>query len=56
VSEPALLSICMAAVFALAWGGLWLVVKRRDRFKGVLMLVAATVLLGNVAVWAWPLR
>lgn len=47
----ALLSVMMIAAFLLGAGGLWLMVKRRDRMKGALMLVAALVLLGNVLVW-----
>lgn len=46
-----LLSIVMIATFLLGAGGLWLIVKRRDAKKGVLMLVAALVLLGNVLIW-----
>jgi hypothetical protein len=45
------LSILMLAAFALAAGGIHLLVKRRDRKKGILMLVAALVALGNVLVW-----
>jgi len=48
------LSIAMFAVFALAAGGAWLVLKARDRRRGALMLVAALVLLGNVLIWTWP--
>jgi hypothetical protein len=48
---PVLLSIVMIAAFALAWGGLWLLLKRRERKRGTLMLVAALVLLGNVLIW-----
>lgn len=44
-----ILSIMMLAVFALTAGGIVLI--RRDRRKGILMLVAAAVLLGNVAIW-----
>lgn len=55
MSEPALLSICMLAVFALVVGGGWIIVKRREKKQGVLMLVAALVLLGNVLIWAWPM-
>jgi FtsH-binding integral membrane protein len=47
-------SLAMLAVFALTGGGLWLILKRRDRRKGALMLVAALVLLGNVLIWTWP--
>ena len=45
-----LLSIMMLAAFALVGGGLYLIFKGRDRRKGALMLVAALVLLGNVAI------
>jgi len=54
VTEPALLSISMLAVFALALGGGWIVAKRREKKQGVLMLIAAAVLLANVLIWAWP--
>jgi len=46
-----ILSILMIAAFALTAGGVYLIVKRRDRRKGALMLVAALVMLGNVLVW-----
>jgi len=55
LTEPALLSISMLAVFALVAGGGWMIAKRRNRKQGVLMLVAALVLLGNVLIWAWPM-
>lgn len=51
----ALLSIAMLATFLLAAGGAWLIAKRRDVKKGVLMLVAGAVLLGNVLIWTIPL-
>jgi Na+/pantothenate symporter len=54
VTEPALLSISMLAVLALALGGGWSVARRADKKQGVLMLVAAAVLLANVLIWAWP--
>ena len=47
----ALLSIAVLAAFALAGGGLWLVLKRRIYKQGALMLVMALVLIGNVLVW-----
>lgn len=50
-SGAALLSILMLAGFALGGGGLYLIVSRRDRRKGALMLVAAAVMFGNVLVW-----
>ena len=45
------LSLAMLAAFALAWGGVWLIANTRERKKGVLMIVAALVLVGNVLVW-----
>jgi hypothetical protein len=44
------LSLLVLAAFALSAGGTWLIVKRRDRRKGVLMLVVALVMLGNVLI------
>jgi thiol:disulfide interchange protein len=55
-ASPAILSIAMLAAFALVWGGLWLVVKKRDRKRGWLMVVMAIVLLGNVLIWAVPVK
>jgi len=48
----ALLSVLMLAALALVAGGLYLIVTRRDRGKGALMLVAAAVLIANVLVWS----
>jgi hypothetical protein len=45
-----LLSIMMIGAFALAAGGIVAIRRGRDRRKGALMLVAAAVLLGNVAI------
>ena len=28
--------------------------KGNERQKGVLMIIAALVLLGNVMIWSWP--
>ena len=47
-----LLSILMIAAFLLGAGGMWLIAKRRDFRKGMLMLLAAAVFLGNVLIWA----
>lgn len=49
--DPLMLSIAVVAMFALVWGGArtW---RGGDRFKGVLMLVAALVLLGNLLIWS----
>jgi hypothetical protein len=46
-----LLSILMLGAFALTAGAIYLISSRRDRRKGVLMLVAAAVMVGNVLVW-----
>jgi hypothetical protein len=48
------LTMAMLAVAALAWGGVRLIRARQDRKRGVLMLVMAAVLLGNVLILAWP--
>lgn len=45
-----LLSLLMLAGFALAAGGVYTLLKRKDRTRGALMLVAALVMWGNVAV------
>ena len=46
-----LMSIAVIAAFLLGAGGMWLIVKRRDAKKGLLMLVAALVMLANVLIW-----
>jgi hypothetical protein len=45
-----ILSVLMIAGFALAAGGVTMLAKRRDRTKGILMIVCALVLWGNVAI------
>ncbi|NLS29041.1 hypothetical protein S2M10_40550 [Sphingomonas sp. S2M10] len=47
---PLAMSIAVLAVLALAWGGVT-VLRRGDRQRGVLMLVCALVILGNVMIW-----
>jgi hypothetical protein len=47
---PWVLAVAMIAVFALVWGGVRLIRGRTDRNKGWLMIVAAAVLLANVAL------
>ncbi len=47
---PLTMGIAMLAVLALAWGGVT-VLRRGDRQRGVLMLVCALVILGNVLIW-----
>ena len=44
-------AISMLAVFALIFGGIYLLVKKRDRQKSILMLVLAVVIFGNVVIW-----
>ncbi|MBX9730165.1 MAG: hypothetical protein K2X59_02460 [Sphingomonas sp.] len=44
-------AIAMLGVFACLIGGGWMIAKGDDRKKGVLLLVMAAVLLGNVLVW-----
>ncbi len=50
-----MLALSVLAAFALLGGGAWLIVKRGERKKGVLMLIAAAVILGNVAIWTAPM-
>ncbi|MDO7842864.1 hypothetical protein [Sphingomonas immobilis] len=44
-------TIAMLAAFALVWFGIRLTRRPDTRFKGVLMVVMAAVLVGNVAIW-----
>ncbi|RMB36206.1 hypothetical protein C8J47_1737 [Sphingomonas sp. PP-F2F-G114-C0414] len=44
-------AIAMLGMFACLIGGAVLIVKKRDKKKGVLMLIMAAVLLANVAIW-----
>ena len=46
-----LLSILVLAAFFLGAGGMWLIAGRGETKKGLLMLVAALVMLGNVLIW-----
>jgi hypothetical protein len=48
---PLILSILMLAAFLLAAGGVHMIVKRKERGKGTLMLLAAAVALGDVLIW-----
>lgn len=47
----AILSIAVLSAFALVAGGAYLLIKRKERKQGILMLIAAAVLFGNVLVW-----
>jgi hypothetical protein len=50
----AALSIAVLAAFALAIGGLYLLIKRKERKQGLLMLLCATVFFVNVLIWTLP--
>ena len=45
------LALAMVAAFLLIVGGIVLIRRDHDRKRGVLMLVAAAVLIANVAIW-----
>jgi hypothetical protein len=49
-----ILSILMLAGIALLAGGLHLLIRKGDRKRGLLMLVAAAVMFVNVAIWLAP--
>ena len=44
-------AIAMLGMFACLAGGAYLIAKQRDVRKGVLMLIMAAVLIGNVTIW-----
>jgi hypothetical protein len=48
------MSLAMLAVAGLTWGGITQIRRVQDRKRGILMLVAAVVLLGNILVLVWP--
>jgi hypothetical protein len=54
MSSALILTIAMIATFALAAGGIWTIVRQHDRKRGILMLIAAAVVLGDVLIWTWP--
>ena len=45
-----IMSLLMLVGFALAAAGAYLIAKRKNRRRGVLMLIAALVMWGNVAI------
>lgn len=49
-----ILSILMLGGIALLAGGLHLLIRKRDRKRGMLMLIAAAVMFVNVAIWLVP--
>lgn len=51
--EQAAPAIAMIATFVLAFFGVRLAMRSDTRIKGVLMVVMALVLVGNVLIWTW---
>ena len=49
--SSAALAIAMIAAFLLVLGGIRLMRERQSRGRGVLMMVAAIVLITNVMIW-----
>lgn len=49
-----IISILMLGALALLAGGVHLLIRKRDRKRGLLMLVASAVMFGNVAIWLMP--
>ena len=49
-----ILSLLMLGGVLLGGGGIWLLARGRDRKRAWLMLAAALVMFGNVAVWTIP--
>ena len=45
------MALAMIAAFVLAIGGVRLAMREGDRKRGILMVVAAAVLVGNVLIW-----
>ena len=45
------MALAMVAAFLLLIGGVKLVLDRQTRFRGVLMIVAALVVVTNVMIW-----
>ncbi|MDT9597536.1 hypothetical protein [Sphingosinicella rhizophila] len=50
-----LLSVAVIAAFLLGAGGMWMIVKGKDRKRGLLMLGAAAVTIANVFIWVSPI-
>lgn len=49
-----LLSVAMIGIFLLTGGGIWMLAKRHDRKRGLLMLGAAGVMAVNVWLASLP--
>lgn len=53
-SPGPMLSLAMLGAAALIYGGIRIIKQSKDRRRGILMLVAAAVLVMNVLLIAWP--
>lgn len=51
-----IMSVLMLASLALFVGGLYLVVKRDQRKQGGLMMLAAVIMVVNIALWMIPME
>ncbi len=49
-----LLTIAALAVCALVAGGVWMIRAQGNRTKGLLMIVTALVIMGNMLIWVVP--
>ncbi|HEX6785209.1 MAG TPA: hypothetical protein VF098_11240 [Sphingomicrobium sp.] len=49
--SSAAMALAMVAAFLLVAGGIKLILDRQTRVRGVLMIVAALVLVMNVMIW-----
>ena len=45
------MAIAMLAACLLIFGGVKLALRKADRGRGILMILAALVLVGNVVIW-----
>jgi high-affinity Fe2+/Pb2+ permease len=45
------MGVAMIAALLLVLGGIKLAMRKEDRGRGLLMLAAAAVLIGNVLIW-----
>ncbi len=49
--SSAIMALAMLSASALAAGGVKLAMKPETRSRGILMIVAAAVIVGNVLIW-----
>jgi hypothetical protein len=49
--QQTVFAVAVIAALILLWFGIRLLRRPADRLKGVLMIVMAAVLVGNVAIW-----